>query len=75
LTLLRRAAAAVETSRRNSLRALRAGRIAIALRHARRWYALAPGAAPARLLAVCHLLDGDCRAAAAAARLADRLGG
>jgi hypothetical protein len=74
LTLLRRAAATIGRSRRRALQALRAGRPAAAVRHARRCYALAPCAEAARLLAVCHLLAGNCPAAASAARRAERLG-
>ena len=70
LTLLRRAAVTIARSRRRALRALRAGRPAAAVRHARRWYAPAASAEAARLLAVCYLLAGNCPAAAAAARRA-----
>jgi hypothetical protein len=68
LTLLRRVMEAAEASRRRCLCALRGGRTAEALRHARRWYALCPDRSAARLLAVCHLLAGDWPAAAAMAR-------
>ena len=56
-----------------ALRALRAGQVAVALRHAEHCYAVSPTAGAAQLLAVCRFLYGDYPAAIAAARLADRL--
>ena len=73
MTLLRRTAEAVEASRRRALLALRTGRAADALHHARRLHTICPSPSTARLLAVCHLLNGDWTAALAAARGADRL--
>ena len=58
LTLLRRMAEAIQASRRRCLCALRAGRTSEALHHARRLQALCPDRSAARLLAVCHLLQG-----------------
>jgi hypothetical protein len=69
LTLLRQLTASASTSRHRCLRALRDGRLADALRHARRFHALSPGPTATRLLAVCHLLRGDWFSAAAYARL------
>ena len=68
LALLRRTTAAALTSRRLCLCALRAGRAAEALRHARRLYTLSPDRPAAHLLAVCHLLRGHWTAAAAMAQ-------
>jgi hypothetical protein len=72
LTLLRRVAEAIQTSRRHCLCALRAGRTSEALQQARRFQALCADRSAARLLAVCHLLQGDWLAAATVARIADR---
>jgi hypothetical protein len=70
LVLLRRATDAALANRRRCLRSLRRGRVSEALRHARRLYALCPNRSAARLLAVCHLVQGNWAAAAAFARQA-----
>jgi hypothetical protein len=67
LTLLRRVADAERVSRGRCLAALRGDRIPEALDHARRLYCLHPGPTASRLLAVCHLLHGNWRAAASLA--------
>lgn len=72
LSLLRRAAEAIPTSRRRCLGALRAGRISEALDHARRLQALSPDRSAAQLLAVCHLLQGSWLSAATLARIVER---
>lgn len=71
LTLLRRAADAVQAGRRRCLWLLQTGRHREALRHARRLYALSPDHRAARLLAVCYLLQGNWTAAVAIAQVAD----
>lgn len=71
LSLLRRVTDAVGASRRRCLASLRAGRVQEALRHARRLYALCPDRPTARLLAVCHLLQGNWTAAVTMAQIAD----
>ena len=71
LILLRRVTGAVQAGRRQCLRLLRVGRVGEALRHARRLYALSPDRPAARLLAVCHLLQGNWIAAATMAQIAD----
>ncbi len=72
LTLLRRATDAAQANRRRCLRLLRAGRVQDALRYARRWYAFSRSRPAARLLAVCHLLQGDWMGAVTIAQIADR---
>jgi hypothetical protein len=71
LAFLRRATGAALAARRRCLRALRAGRVPEALRHARRLYASCPDQPAARLLAVCHLLLGNWTAAATMAQIAE----
>jgi hypothetical protein len=68
LTFLRQVADAARASRRHTLRALCAGCVAEALRHARQLYALCPDPPAARLLAVCLMLQGNWTAAATMAR-------
>ena len=72
LELLRRVTDAAAADRRRCLRALDAGRLADALRHARRLYAFCPDRPAARLLAVCHFLGGNWTAAVAMAQIAER---
>ena len=72
LILLRQVTDAVQASRRRCLGLLRIGRAREALGHARRAYALSPDRPAARLLAVCHLLQGNWIAAVAMAQIADR---
>jgi len=71
LGLLRRVTAAAAASRRRCLASLRAGRVDEALRHARRLYALSPDRPAARLLAVCHLLQGNWPVAVSLAQRAE----
>jgi hypothetical protein len=59
LRLLHEALAAYQRHRRSSLSALNSGRLASAIRHARRCQELRPGPESYRLLAVCQLLRGD----------------
>src|SRR5262245_10534546 len=59
LRLLRAALEAHEEHRRAALLALDAGRLDMALHHARRCHELRPGPESHRLLAVCRLLRGD----------------
>ncbi|MGA2032285.1 MAG: hypothetical protein ABSG68_08530 [Thermoguttaceae bacterium] len=68
LALLRQVSDAALSTRRRCLRALHAGHVPEALRHARRLYALCPDQPAARLLAVCHLLQGNWAAAATMAQ-------
>lgn len=68
LGLLKSMAEASLRTRRRCLVHLRAGRISAALAQARRAFALRPEKRSARLLAVCHLLNGDFREATRAAR-------
>jgi predicted amidophosphoribosyltransferase len=70
LGFLHAAVEAARASRQRALRALRSGRAAEALRHARRLYALSPDPPAARLLAVCHFLLGNWRAAVSMAEIA-----
>ena len=70
LVLLRSVAEACGESRRRCLASLRAGRLAEALRQARRGYALCPDERSSRLLAVCHLVNGNWARAIAADLLA-----
>jgi len=70
LTLLRSAAEACRESRRRCLLFLRAGRLAEAVRQARRGYSLCPDERSSRLLAVCHLARGDWARAVAMVDLA-----
>ncbi len=71
LILLRRVTDAVQANRRRCLGLLQAGRVREALRYARRSYALSPDRPAARLLAVCHLLQGNWTAAFTMAQIAD----
>lgn len=59
LRLLRAALEAYEAHRRLGLRALDAGRLDDALRHARRCHELRPGADSRQLLAVCQVVRGE----------------
>jgi hypothetical protein len=59
LRLLREALAAYQRHRRSSLRALNAGRLESALRHARLCQELRPSPESHQLLAVCQFLRGD----------------
>jgi len=59
LTLLRRVAQSRDRTRRRCLEDLRAGRLARAVRQARRGFALSPDECSARLLAVCLLCRGE----------------
>ncbi len=71
LALLRRVAETWRHDRRRCLQALHAGRIADALRHARRCFQLNPDPSSVRLLAVCHLLGGDWPQSVALAQTAE----
>jgi len=71
LILLRRVTDEVQASRRRCLWSLRCGRADEALLHARRSYTLCPDRAAARLLALCHLLQGNWTAAVTWAQIAD----
>jgi len=70
LALLRSVAEASRESRRRCLLLLRAGRVAEALRQARRCYTLRPDEHSARLLAVCCLLGKRWAEALSIARFA-----
>ena len=70
LTLLRCMSEAAQASRRRCLHAVRAGRSSEAIRHAHRLYAISPDASAARLLAVCHLLQGNWLSATTMTRIA-----
>lgn len=59
LTLLRTVWEEATASRERALRALRAGELVVATRHALRAHDLNPGADSRRLLAVCALLRKD----------------
>lgn len=63
LSLLRSAVGAAEESRVRCLEALRDGRWAEAIHHARHAHELAPTQDTLRTLAVCHLLGEDWHAA------------
>jgi hypothetical protein len=71
LALLRQVSGAALSARRRSLRALHAGRVSEALRHARRLYDYCPDQPAARLLAVCHWLQGNWTAAVSIARIGE----
>ena len=72
LGLLHDAADTVQAGRCRALRALCAGRVPEALHYACYAYGLSPDRPAARLLAVCHLLLGNWRAAARMAEIAER---
>jgi hypothetical protein len=74
LRLLREALTSYEQHRRSTLRALDAGRLESALRHARRCQELRPSPASHRLLAVCQLLRGDWLEAIDRARAVEEVG-
>lgn len=71
LTLLRQVTSAAQASRQRCLHALRGGRFSEALRHARRLHAILPDPSATRLLAVCHLFQGNWPVAAALARIVE----
>lgn len=71
LTLLRSVASAVRFHRRRCLALLQRSSSRDALVHARRLYLLSPDPQAARLLAVCHLLNGEWTAAFDMARIAE----
>jgi hypothetical protein len=71
LGLLEQVAAQARACHDRCLRALQAGRASEAAVHARRLYELCPDLSAARLLAVCHLLQGNWIAAVRLARIAD----
>ncbi len=64
LELLRRATQAAQSCRHRCLQALQGKRVSEALGHARQLYAVCPDQTAARLLAVCHLFQGNWLAAA-----------
>jgi len=72
LGLLRRVAEEARACRYRCLRAMQTARVSEAAADARRLYALCPDLSAARLLAVCHLLQGNWLAATTLARTADQ---